>query len=411
MQPRVRSPHPNIEYFLDATQEAGELDACSAMTLRLYGDDAAILPIVNSTSKVFSYKVRRQTCLMLASMADDILFRLPRLRCGGLVRAGLSSVVYQSTQMAETFSNWAIDDEIEGGDLLPFKDHPRGKNGVPYIRTARRLHAPRFIRKYVKAHAPINAGHLRALADIMFCRAERAFPQHDNSISADWRRQIAFSKQHKNHETKQASRRERKNILRALKTAVGIVGQETVTAFLRGEDIKLIGQDTILVLHKRGTLSHEGYGSLSIGLADRNGTRLADLCTFVEGTPTLDQLSGFALWMQAGAERDIIEAANIIDIAPEGKDSPLLVQNRQTRRQNALADLIQQVGSEQADRIAAMIGWLSKRKPYIPQISYEQHRARDDAYWEKTKGHWIEAMLVFVVGYRRFPILKTAGLL
>lgn len=168
----------------------------------------------------------------------------------------------------------------------------------------------------------------------------------------------------------------------------------------------------ILVLRKRGSLTDRGHGSLSVALADRNGARLADLCTFIENTPTLDQLAGFALWMAAGEERAVLELANVIQITDEGRGHPLLCLRPappQHDREWAIAELERMLGPEQAGRVAEIV--FSKRKPVERQLSYEQQRARNDAYWAETKGEWIEAMMVFVVGYRNFPIFKQAGAL
>ena len=47
LQPRTTPPRPEVEYFLDCAQEAEEMDACSAMTLRLYGDDKAMARVMS----------------------------------------------------------------------------------------------------------------------------------------------------------------------------------------------------------------------------------------------------------------------------------------------------------------------------------------------------------------------------
>lgn len=405
MQPRRIAPAPEIEYFLDGAQEAVELDSCSAMTLRLYGDDAAMQPIVGGRG--FShYKERRKKALVLASLADAILPELTPRRRGGLVRLGLSNIITSAYDLAEVLSSWAIDDAIEGGAMLPFRQRHRARGTVVFKRTARRLGSPRFIRRYVRELAPEHGGHLRILSDLMVRRAAGVEAKSDHGLMADWRAQF-------NHSVKAATRHhdvraQRKMIVRSFNVAVSVLGRETVDAFLRGEEVKMIGTETMLVIRKRGSLTDRGHGCLSVGLADRNGTRLADLCTFVEDTPTLDQLSAFALWMEAGEERQIVETANIINLAPEGRGNPILVKHQEARAVDALARLIQDVGPEQADRIAALMG-----RPAAPprRMSYEEHRARNNAYWEETKGHWIEAMLVFVVGYRNFPVFKQAGVL
>lgn len=404
---RRMAPDPLVEYFLDGASECGEIDACTAMTLRLYGNDREVIPILGEGASHF--RVRQQKCLRLAEMADGILAGLPAQRRSGLVRSGLHHVAHASVELAETFSNWAIDDEIEGGDLLPFRYKlTRSRNGVPFKRTMRRLHSPKFIRRYVKSEAPEHASHLKALANLSIRRATIFGPAgHDPTISQDFRAQLNFRAHRQEGERRSETRADRKMILRSLRAATSVVGEETVRAFLHGDEIKLIGREAVLVLRKRGSLTDRGHGSLSVALADRNGTRLADLCTFIENTPTLDQLAGFALWMAAGEERAILETANVIQATAEGRLHPLLCQRAappQRDRQWAVAELTRMLGPAEADRIADIM--LSDRKPFVRQLTHEQQRARNDAYWTETNGDWIEAMLVFVVGHRNFSIFK-----
>jgi hypothetical protein len=51
---------------------------------------------------------------------------------------------------------------------------------------------------------------------------------------------------------------------------------------------------------------------------------------------------------------------------------------------------------------------LRRSKPFIRQLTYEEHQARNKAYWEEMKGHYIEAMMVIVIGYKFFPIFTAA---
>lgn len=403
MRPRVQSPEPRVEYFLDCAVQAGELDACSGMTLRLYDRDADVLRITDAEPEC-KWRRRAQKQLDLCALADEVLADLPPLRRAGLVRSGLIHMADELHSFAEVFSNWAIDDAVEGGDLEPFRDRLRSKNGVPFKRTMRRLRAPRFIRKYVKQHVA-EAAHFRALSDVAVRRAREITPANDPTIIQDWRMQIGRKQAVEARRHHRDVRGERKVILRSYHAAASVLGAEAVGAFLRGEEIALHGKDVALVLRKKGALAARGHGCLSVGLATRDGTRLADLCTFIEDTPMLDQLCGFALWMQAGEERKVIETANIIEATPDGKAHPLLLEKPRRSLEAMLAD----VDPQTADAITRVLG--ENRKPFRRQLSYEETRARNTAYWEQTKGQWIEAMLANVVGYRNFAIFRAAGAL
>ncbi len=401
---RRTAPAPVIEYFLDGAQGELELDACTAMTLRLYGDDAVLLPIVSGEFR--GYKERRKHCLALTEAADAILPLLPIERRDGLIHKGLGSIGYAIEQLAECYSMWAIEDEVDGGCMLPFRERLRSRNGIVFKNTMRHLRSPRFIRKYVKRRRE-DVGHLIDLTKIMMRRVRETPSQvirDDRGIMSDWRAQYNFmspesrwNKQFLKLSSKPDKRAERKMIKRSLQTAISILGIDIVKEFLRGEAVKISGTDTILVIKKRAPLNQTGHGCLSVGLADRNGVLLADLCTFVEKTPTLDQLSAFALWMMSGEERQVIETANVIDLAPAGVNHPLFIEKREQERRE-FANLIQEMGPEKAEQVFGLLTRRSKRKKAPRQLSYEAQRERNCAYWEETKSVWMEAMLVLVLG-------------
>lgn len=402
-QLRFTSPAPEVEYFLDCAQEVVEIDACSAMTLRLYGDDEELLPLV--TQRFRGYKERVHHCLELAVIADRILATLPSARRSGLIHIGLRNVIYEIESMAEVFSGWAIEDEISGGCLLPFRVHQRQRKGIPFKRTWRRLHSPSFIRRYARHHI-LEIDYFKALADIMIERASRLgeLSQPDPTITVAWRSQLACRDRGILRRSRQQNRAARKMIRRSLNQAIAIVGQGAVSSFLRGEEIKLIGSESILAVRKRGRLSDVGEGCLSVALLSREGARLADLCTFIEKTPTLDQLSAFALWMAVGEDRSVIRAANIIHIEDGIIDHPLLDRDRRRRRDDLVARLVAEVGQEQATRILGIITSDRRGVRFVRQLSYDEERRRNNDYWLKTKSYWVEAMTNAIIGRRNLPL-------
>lgn len=417
MRPQLRTiaPVPEVEYFLDCAQEATELDACSAMTLRLYGDDRELLPI--ATQRFHSFKERLRHNLQLAEEADIILAWLPPERRAGLIHLGLRGIVYEIEQMAEVFACWAMEDEIEGGCLLPFRERQRQKKGVTFKRTLRRLYSPKFIRRYVRRNRD-EADHLKKLADIVIGRAimlgEPALS--DRTINEAYRAQINNRAKIRATAQEYEQWKARKMILRSWRQAMSIVGRETVSAFLRGEEVRLIGAESILAIRKRGALHDVGHGCLSVALLTRDGASLADLCTYIENTPTLDQLSAFALWMKAGEDRSIIKSANIIRIEDGVSSHPLLQREPRQSYQERLAvigaRLTQELGQEQATRILEMLNDNPNRRVrFVRQLTYEETRHRNQEYWQRTKGHWMEAMVVAIIGYQNLPLFKVSGTL
>lgn len=407
---RQKPLSPGVEYFLDAAEECTELDACSAMVLRLYGDEASLRPIC--TSGYTNYRDRQQKCLGLSVLADGILPQLPSDRRAGLVHLGLRYIIIQTIEIAKLCAQWAMEDSIEGGCLEPFRYRVRARNGITFKRTDRRLQSPKFIRRYARRIVPYEFSHLRSLAAIALRRSKEFRAAPDRTILADHRKLLSYRIHQNEKGNRKTLRADRKMIRRSLQTATNIVGENTVRAFLRGEEIKLIGHESMLVLRKQGKLTDYGCGCLSIGLADRNGTRLADLCTYIENTPTLDQLAGFALWMNVGEDRKVLQTANIISVAePKNADHPLLkLMDHGPARERALTDLIQAIGEDRTRNILAII--TQKRRPFTGrQLTFEQQRERNGTYWNETKDHWIEAILTHVIGCRHFPILREVGVL
>lgn len=420
--PRVVAPEPEVEYFLDCAQECAEMDSCTAMTLRLYGDDAELQAIMKRPREHkpaygigTHFLARREMCLDMADVADRIMAELPEQRRAGLIRMGLKHMTQAIHDLAEIMAFWTIEDEIEGGCMLPYRTHLRSKHGVPFKRISRRIRSPKFIRQYVKVNGPEHADHLLVLNSLMMKRALATPPGQDESLMADYRAQFNAARQRMEFATrrkfiKPITDKDRKVIRRSLAFAQGLLGRETVSSFLRGEEVRLIGNEAMLVLRKRGSLLDMGHGCISMAVADRNGTQLADLCTYIENTPMLDQLSGFALWMKAGEERRVLETANIIRLADNAGEHPLIVQRRDTL---AAAHIPRNQVAIDAQVEAIFDAHLKHKKPkhFMRQISHEETRVRNQAYWEETKGEWLEAMMVFVIGYRNFPIFKQAGAL
>ena len=418
MEPRTTQFADRTQYFFDGAQEASELDTGSALTLELYGDEEKITALIDADGPLVSgiikghFKNRREKCRQLAAMADDILPHLPEMRRAGIASAGLKYVSHEVYDLAETMSWWTIEDEIDGGCMEPCRRRPRCRNGVTNKLTARRLLSPKFIRRYVKVNAPEHAKHLVDLHNIVLRRAIQTQPCHDPELIRLYRAQLAAVAPRHDRMMAEAFPRlsrptpkdQRKVIRRSFDVAVSLLGETTVRSFLRGETIKLLGNETMLMLRKRGRLDARGHGCLSVVIADREGTTLADLCTYIEDTPTLDQLCGFALWMNAGEERKIMETANITKLADGGRDHPVIQHHYEQRR-------LQQAQLMEDDDEHAVYDLITGRVKHRFALTHEQKRDRASQYWDKTKGEWLEAMMVFVIGYRNFPIYKAAGAL
>lgn len=404
---RRTSPLLQVEHFLDSAQECSELDACSATALRLYGDDVVISATIDRADPRGGYQGWVATCVELARVADRILTRLPPARRSGLVYQGLSHASYKVGEAAECLAAWAFGDEVDGGYLEPFRAAPRSRRGVPWRRTARRLGSPGFIRRYARITARREMWYQVLLVGRCVERALRlgapAVP--DPTIRADWLAQVNWSREAAIKQEELERRRERRAVVRAWRTAVSVLGSEAVSAFVRGEEVRLVGAESILALRLRGRLTDKGHGALSVALLSRDGVVLADLCTFIEGTPALDQLTGYALFMGAGDDRAVIAAANLIQVTDAGR-SHQLVEMARSRSVERVMQLVDQNGLD-VERMIAVLE--NSRRSIHGGLSYEDEQARVDAYWQRTKGYWLRAASDQMIGVKNFHVFRAAG--
>ena len=63
------------------------------------------------------------------------------------------------------------------------------------------------------------------------------------------------------------------------------------------------------------------------------------------------------------------------------------------------------LGPDAAARVQALVDRPERRRG---GLTWDEKRARNQSYWEETKGGWIEALLVLVIGYRNLPVFKQA---
>jgi hypothetical protein len=112
---------------------------------------------------------------------------------------------------------------------------------------------------------------------------------------------------------------------------------------------------------------------------DKERTKLADLCFFIENTPAIDQLTGIALAVRAGEERDILDTANLTKVAPAGVGHELL---------GSRSRLVEDLPIHRVPR-AALINGVIRPTNHIP---IDVRRARNTAYWAETKDIWINTL-------------------
>jgi hypothetical protein len=407
---------PDIEYFLDCSVECLSLDSGARIALLVYGDRKLITETVESAPIPHGpyHKHNAPTCRILASYASDLIAQLGAPERTGAYMVGRDHLCGEMARLAEWFSECAIVDSHEGGMLEAFckrkmtwrESMKRDARG--WKRTMRRLRSPSFIRNFIPTIK--ESGFLRALWQ------EHIRQRQTEAVSLDeaGRGYDAFMEAYKEHRARLRARneegmrriltegrdldpgsivkvkpgfkskalrerRERRKVVRkAAATAINIVGRDAVSAFAAGKPVHLEGESTILEVSKKTSVFASGHGSLDVNLLDKRREKLAELCVYIDRTPALDQLAGFALAMQAGEELEILDTANVITRTEKGRDHPLLAGRR------------------------SMLGNLDPgewQTPPARTVMWDRHglqQARNKDYWNETRDIWKDTLATFV---------------
>lgn len=330
MQPQSTPLPPDVAYTLDTMLEHSEIDAGTHVAVKLYAPRVDLMRMIDGDEPLDGTRVRlhyrQRLCRDLAGMADDILAALPIEQRGVIAHAGIAHMRGEVQALAWHCANWAIEDEIVGGCLKPWK-RPLSRHGRRYElspKQARRLHGRSWIGRYVKTND--DARRLRGMGERLVARAapipreivaegadllvEQLKAQHEGYRQTNARAIAAHFAREAGPRDRRSKQRHRATIKRAASTAVAIIGETIVSDFAAGRSIVLPGETLSLEIARLGSSASLGHGTLTISAVDRRtGRRLADLCVYHQNTPALDQLTALALGMQAGEEDEIIKGA------------------------------------------------------------------------------------------------------
>lgn len=377
---------PDIEFVMDAALEHQELDATSHIALKLYAPRRALMDIIDSDWRLGpdTLQPRLAMARSLADMADSILWRLPVERRGAIALAGAQHVRHEVRSLAWTLATWAIEDEIVGGCLKPWKrlSHRARARYEMTPRQARRLHGPNWIRRYVKTNTDarqlrnyggrtlrlmqgVVASDVRAAADALLADL---VAQHDGYRRTNERAVRQMRGERAAPASNRLRRQRRQVIKRAAATAGAVLSPSDVSAFAAGRAVYLDGATLGLEVARVMSCATLGHSGLSVIAVDRASRRtLASLCVYHEATPALDQLTALALAMQSGEEAEILATANLSNVTDLGVEHPLIAER----------------------------GRANRRPEWRPR---DEQEMKNEAYWEQTKPLWVQSLGVFVLG-------------
>jgi hypothetical protein len=132
-----------------------------------------------------------------------------------------------------------------------------------------------------------------------------------------------------------------------------------------------------------------GHGVLNVEMLDLDGTRLAKLCVYQDNVPAIDQAVGFALMVQSGMEKELLDEANITSMYDGGMKNELIAERQRKHLE----------GNAIGDRIAQFANFRG------PRWDYDKEQTWRREHWNLTKHHWIAATEVVVLG-RQVKMIK-----
>ncbi len=380
---------PDVEYFIDAALEHEELDACAALTLKLYAPRVTLMNIIDQEYKHDGPAWMRQRvrkCDDLTALADGTHCQLPADVRDPLAWAGVRHVRHWVTGTANMMAWWAQEDMIKGGCAEPYKQarnraHWRHIDAYTLMPSQRRrLYNHGWIRKYVhqspekkrlsvmgvrtrartrgldwlsvKDHAEKIAAMLEAQHESYRRTNERAIRQF---VARELKQPRALTKAH------------RKVAVKAAATAERVIGRENLTRWNTAQPVTITGSTIAFDVARSNSSTTMGHGGLILTAVDKDtGRKLANMCFYHEKTPALDQLTALALAVAAGEEAEIVATANLSNVTDLGARHPLIEGHKSAREgQWRPRDIV---------------------------------RERNEEYWQATKSVWLETLGTLVLG-------------
>lgn len=390
VQPNPHPLPPDVEYFIDAAVEHEELDACAALTLKLYAPRTQLMAIIDQEYKHDGPAWMRQRVRMcddLTAVADSIHCRLPLDARGPLAWAGVRHTRHWVTGTAQMMASWAQEDMIKGGCGEPYKRarnlaHWRQMNSYTLMPSQRRrLYNRSWIRKYVyqsseKRRLMVMGVRTRArtrgvawmsVMDQVEKISAILEAQHENYRRTNERVIRQFATRNVSP-ARAITKAHRKVAARAAATAERVIGNANLHRWNTGQPVTIVGTSIAFDVARSNSSTTLGHGGLILTAVDKDtGRKLCNMCLYHEQTPALDQLTAMALAVAAGEESEIVATANLSNVTDLGAKHPLIEGHKAAtrERQRRPRDIVQE---------------------------------RNEEYWLATKPIWLNTLGTIVLG-------------
>lgn len=344
-----KSPLPHdLQHVLDGGVEYGHLTGGTHVACFLYGDIDTLdrLHLAPHPDKR-GWEATAAMATTIEEYGQHLISQMdPDLKAACL-GSTTTSFLRALAEYGDFVCGAAYEDAIWGGSMIHRHETRASWRGRIYKRLAYKLRTDDWVKRKVRRHHR-EAGyrhllHLRAMVPHPLPPATpEGFALLHKTLSEQRVRSAERSRQwildHRNDPVafqpdevmvklkpvaRRALAKRRRSIIRAATLASAIVGASAVSAFARGEPVRLAGDDLVMEVRSGGTLGRVGHGGVSVVLKDAADEYLASLCVY-QNLPALDQLASLALHVQSGDMAEVIASGNVFNPSPKAFAHPAL---------------------------------------------------------------------------------------
>jgi hypothetical protein len=329
---------PDLQYCLDGGVEYGHITGGVHVACNLFADIAE-LDRVHSIPHpgTRGWESTAAMCAEVEAYGQSLIAQIddPALKVACLA-ASTTSFLRGLSDYGEYICGQAFEDALWGGSLIQSHAVRFDRRGRVYRRLHRKMHTDGWIKRAVRAHhledgyrhlikqheiigdplPPVTAEGFELLNETLNRQRDRA-----NERSRAWLREHAPAIR---KESKRQRHNERRSLIRAATLASAIVGASAVSAFARGEPVRLPADNIVFEISPGGSVNRHGHGALTVVLKDNADVYLGKMCIYQQKLPALDQLASLALHIQSGEVAEVLASGNLFNASPAAFAHPLL---------------------------------------------------------------------------------------
>lgn len=348
-----KAPLPaDLQYVLDGGVEYGHITGGTHVACSLYGD-VEIMDTLHLSPQPGKrgWEATAAMCQTMEHYGQGLIDQMDPVLKAACLGSTTTSFLRALKEYGDFVCGAAYEDAIWGGSMEHRHNTWASDRGRIYKRLSYKLRTDDWVKRKVRRHHH-EAGYrhlleMRTLVPTPLPPATKeGFDLLNRTLSDQRSRAAERSRQWMlSHRVAEATLRaddtlvrlkpamkrkirrveakHRRSIIRAATIASAIVGVSAVSAFARGEPVRLAGDQIVMEVRAGGSIGRIGHGGVSVILKDEADQYLASLCVY-QDLPALDQLASLALHVQAGDMAEVIHSGNVFNASPTAFAHPAL---------------------------------------------------------------------------------------